>query len=296
MTGRFLRCRSHVDQPLLRLAPTRVMAKLHFANAFNNGRPEISQHRQRLPRHHRLVEHLPNHGKLHQRPGSAFASHESVRHSDQFKQAILPSRHAHFHVDPRIGACAEKLRGHSVSFASAFLRAARHRLHHPAVAAAAHRKSVSCEHSAKLARLLVLRIAFSRPRTPKHRNDAFFLHRINARVYPRDGRLAVYDQTPQSSPGTIHLAHPTLHGSFRFDCCSKTKKSAACRRRSPQILNASAHAPPNRSSRECHPRSACSSSVFPVFRRPPPPAATQSTAQTTAGPAHTSKAPRSPLA
>src|SRR5260221_2157097 len=272
------------------------MPKSHFANALNKGRREIPQHAHRFPCNACLVEHLPTHAKLHERPSPAFTGHESMRHSNQFKQAILPSRHPHFHVNPRIGACAEKLRGHSVSFAPAFLRAARHSLHHPAVPAAAHGESVCCQHSAKLARVLVLRVVLSRPRTPKHRDDSLFLHCINARVYRRDGRLVDYDQIPQSLPGTIHPAHPTLHGSFRLDCCSKTKKSAACHRRSPQTPNASAHAPPNRSSRECAPRSACSSSMFPASRRPPPPAATHNTAQTTAGPAHTSKAPRSPLA
>src|SRR5258708_359465 len=296
MTRRFLRCRSHVDQPFLRLAPRGVRPMFHFAHALNNGRPEFPQPRQRFPCHDRLVEHLPNHGKLHERPSPAFTGHESMRHSNQFKQAILPSRHPHFHVNPRIGACAEKLRGHSVGFAPAFLRAAPPSLHHPAVPAAAHGKSVCCQHSAKLARLLVLRVVLSRPRTPKHRDDSLFLHCINARVYRRDGRLVDYDQIPQSLPGTIHPAHPTLHGSFRLDCCSKTKKSAACHRRSPQTPNASAHPTTNPSSPESAPPSACSYSMFPASRRPPPPAATHNTAQTPAGPYPTSKAPRSPLA
>src|SRR5258708_13328173 len=85
------------------------MAKFHFANAFNNGRPEISQHRQRFPCHDRLVEHLPNHGKLHERPSPAFTGHESMRHSNQFKQAILPSRHPPFHSNPPIAPCAQNL-------------------------------------------------------------------------------------------------------------------------------------------------------------------------------------------
>src|SRR6266481_5466263 len=207
----------------------------------------------------------------------------------------MPGRHANFHVDPRVGPSAEELRGQAIGFASSFLCSARHRRHHPAVPATAHGKSAGRKRPAKLTRFLVLRIVLSRPRTPKYRDDPFFFHRINARVCLRGWRVPG-GQIPQSSLGTIHLVHPTLHGSSRPDCCLGTKKSAADRLPYPQNPNACAHAPPPPSSHGFVPCWAYSSSMFPASRRPRPPAATQSTAQTTADPARTSTALRSPLA
>jgi len=146
-----------------------------------------------------------------------------MRHSNQFKQAILPSRHPHFHVNPRIGACAEKLRGHSVSFAPAFLP-------RRATQPPSPRRTRRCTRKIRL--LPAFGQARAPPRTPrrslaaansKHRDDSLFLHCINARVYRRDGRLVDYDQIPQSLPGTIHPAHPTLHGSFRLIVAQKRK-------------------------------------------------------------------------
>src|SRR5437660_1802776 len=177
MTCHVSRRLRYIHQPPVRLAPRRGVSQFHFPHAIQNRLPEVSEHRERFLRHHRLVQHFPNDCKLHERAGPAFARDKSIRAPDELKEPLFPGLHAHFEVNPRIQLCIlEKIRGHAVRFSSGFLRAARHRFHHPAVTAAANGETVLRQRSPEHARLIIIPVSFVRPRTSKYRDDELFVH------------------------------------------------------------------------------------------------------------------------
>src|SRR5438093_8453409 len=98
MTCHVSRRLRYIHQPPVRLAPRPWVSQFHFPHPIQNRLPEISEHRERFLRHHRLVQHFPYDGELHERAGPALASHKSVRAPDKLKEPLFPGLHAHFEV------------------------------------------------------------------------------------------------------------------------------------------------------------------------------------------------------
>ena len=123
--------------------------------------------------HHRFVQHLPHHRKLHQRARSAFAGHKTIAPGASV-QTIFPARSSCGLPcrSTRWPCGCEKFRRHPVRFSAGFFCSARNRFHHAAVAAAAHRKSRFASARPSSARFLIVRFVFARPRTAEHRDDA----------------------------------------------------------------------------------------------------------------------------
>ena len=93
-----------VHQRIARLAPARRVAALDFAHAIQNRLPEIAEHDERALLHRFLVQHFPNDGEFHERARAALACDVAVAEAHEFKQALLPGRHARFFLHPAIRA------------------------------------------------------------------------------------------------------------------------------------------------------------------------------------------------
>src|SRR5262249_16890512 len=93
----------------------------------------------------------------------------------QLEEPLLPGLDADFPVDPGVGPGSEKLRGDPVGLPSGLLGAAGGRFHHPAISAAAHRKSGLGQGPAERARFRVVRVLFPRTRAAENGDDALHL-------------------------------------------------------------------------------------------------------------------------
>src|SRR4029077_3372724 len=186
------------DQGLGAFAVRRSMARFHLAHALDDGPPEFSQRHQRLACHHALIEHLPGHRQFHERAGAARASDVTLAAADQLEQALFPGAHANLFVHPSVGARSKEFRGDGQRAPVRFLRTARDRFHHAAVAAAANQKAACRKQPPELARLLVMRVAFPRARAAEYGH------------HPRPGRHGVFTgAAPISSTIASHSASKT---------------------------------------------------------------------------------------
>ena len=112
-----------MNQFAIGFTPRAGVADLDFANAIENGRPELSQDDNGLISDDRLVQHFPYDCKFHQRASAAFAGDKAVGDAHKLKQSLLPGGHANFRVDPRVGLAPEEFRSDAVGFASGFFGA-----------------------------------------------------------------------------------------------------------------------------------------------------------------------------
>src|SRR5580700_780306 len=165
-----------MNQPAMRFTPWRIMGKLDFAHAFDDGLPEITERGKRFYGDDGFVEHLPDDRQLHECACAALARHKTVGEADQLKKAVLPAGDADFDIDPRVDFGREKLGGDAVDLSTGFFRALRNTGHHSAVAARAHCESALRQAVPESARFFVVGLPWSRPRAAKHGDDSFFDH------------------------------------------------------------------------------------------------------------------------
>src|SRR5208283_3328387 len=173
---------SAVHQLPIRLPPNprsfpNCLPKFHFSNPRQYWLPELAQHYTRFRFHHRFIQHLPNHGQFHQRSRAALARYKRIPEFNQSKQPFFPSLLPHLHINPFVCLAPKKFRGHAVCFPAGLLRSTRHRLHHPAVRAAAYRKTASRQRLPQRSSLLIIRITSCRPRASEHGHDSL-VHRL----------------------------------------------------------------------------------------------------------------------
>src|SRR5271156_435475 len=112
-----------MNQPAMCFTPGRIMCKLDFAHALDDGLPEITQRSKGFCRDDGFVEHLPDDRQLDECTGAALARNKTIGEADQFKEAVLPSGDADFDIDPGIYVGGEKIRGHAIDLPTGFLRA-----------------------------------------------------------------------------------------------------------------------------------------------------------------------------
>src|SRR5260370_1016266 len=86
--------------PLRGVRPRPCMTTPPVPTPTQNGPPEMSDHRERFPRLHRLLHLFPRHRNLHKSPCPSFAGHTSVRPPDELKEPLFPGLRPYFHVNP----------------------------------------------------------------------------------------------------------------------------------------------------------------------------------------------------
>src|SRR5882724_1837832 len=235
------------------------MSQLHFSHALQNWRPKIAQHHHWFSSDDGFVQHFPHHRKFYQRSRATFACHKAMREPHQFKQSFLPGLHANFFINPPIDLRFEEFCGNTIRFSADASRAARHRLHHAAIAAAANGKPGFAKRSSKHHCFLVIGFVFTRTRTAKDCDDPLhcpFFQKITAPLRNTPGPS---HQTPRSSRCSTHLARPSLRDSSNPCYCLKTKIPAAFHSAGQRNPIAFAHVRLNRSSHATFPRRCCSS-------------------------------------
>src|SRR5215470_8125980 len=167
----------NVNQPAVALAPRRAVGELDFADAGDDGSPEVSEDCEGFAGHDRFVEHFPDDGELDKRTSPAFAGDEAMAEADQLKQTVLPGGNADFDVHPGISFAREKLCSNSVGLAATFFCSARHGGHHAAIGAAANGKTPCGQQTPQQTSFFIIRLAFLRTRAAEHGDD-FFTHRL----------------------------------------------------------------------------------------------------------------------
>jgi len=132
-----------------------------FADAVEDGLPEVAEDDEWFCGHDALVEHFPDDGKLDQRAGAAFAGDVGVAAADEFKETVLPCLHTDFLAYPGIGATAEEGSGDSEDVAAGFAGTAGDRFHDAGVASGADAEAAGGEFAAKREGFGVVRVAFA---------------------------------------------------------------------------------------------------------------------------------------
>src|SRR5438876_4925908 len=226
---RLCRCCRCMHQFAVRFAPHGRMSQLYFSHALQDGRPKIAQHHHWFSRDHGFVQHLPHHRKFHKRSRAAFARHKAMREPHQFKQSFLPGLHANFFVNPSIDLRLEKFRGNTVRFCTGASRAARHCLHHAAIATAANGKPSFAERPSKRLCFLVIGFVFARTRTAKACDDPLHCPLFQEITAPLRSTPSPSHRTLRSSRCSAHPARPSLHDSSNPCYCLETKIPAAFR-------------------------------------------------------------------
>jgi len=175
----------NVNEAVGGFAPFGGVADFDFADALDDGLPEIAESDEGLVAHHALVDHFPDDGEFNESAGAAGARDVSRAAANELKEALLPSGDAGFLIHPAIRARAEKFSGDGERPPARFFRAARNRFHHTPIAAAANNEPLRSERSAKILRQGVMRVAFARARAAEDGDDlgvAFNMFRSGAHL------------------------------------------------------------------------------------------------------------------
>jgi len=132
-----------------------------FADAVEDGLPEVAEDDEGSCGHDALVEHLPDDGQLDERAGAAFAGDVGVAAADELEETVLPGFDADFFVHPGIGAAAEECSSDGEDFGAGLFSAARGSFHDAGVAAGADAEAAGGEFAAEREGFDVVGAAFA---------------------------------------------------------------------------------------------------------------------------------------
>ena len=101
----------NVNEALGGFAPLGGVADFDFADAFDDGLPEVAEGHEGLVAHHAFVDHFPNDREFDECPGAAGARDVAGADAHELEEALLPRGDAHFFIHPAIRARAEEFSG-----------------------------------------------------------------------------------------------------------------------------------------------------------------------------------------